>query len=157
MFFAYLYVWLSQFSRINLPLYHIIYKAIICTKKVFSGESYGTYGYNKQDKFVFVGRSAFGTFAWGRNISEHKAWISTDTHFKIMKKTVFMLFKKESSESDSLSQFQTFSTALAATVGTGSVVGVGECIRIGGAGSVFWMWVSAFSEWGLLTAKTIWE
>ena len=31
---------------------------------------------------------------------------------KIMKKTVFMLFKKESSESDSLSQFQTFSTAL---------------------------------------------
>ena len=45
---------------------------------------------------------------------------------KIMKKTVFMLFKKESSESDSLSQFQTFSTALAATVGTGSVVGVGN-------------------------------
>lgn len=76
---------------------------------------------------------------------------------KIMKETVFTLFKKENSESDSLSQFQTFSTALAATVGTGSVVGVGECIRIGGAGSVFWMWVSAFLEWGLLTAKTIWE
>ena len=68
---------------------------------------------------------------------------------KIMKKTVFMLFKKESSESDSLSQFQTFSTALAATVGTGSVVGVGECIKIGGAGSVFWMWVSAFFGMGL--------
>ena len=49
---------------------------------MFSGESYGTYGYIKQDKFVFVGRSAFDTFAWGRNISEHKAWISTDTHFK---------------------------------------------------------------------------
>ena len=32
--------------------------------------------------FVFVGRFAFDTFAWGRNISEHKAWISTDTHFK---------------------------------------------------------------------------
>ena len=49
---------------------------------------------------------------------------------KIMKKTVFMLFKKESSESDSLSQFQTFSTALAATVGTGSV---GVCIFRNGA------------------------
>ena len=49
---------------------------------------------------------------------------------KIMKKTVFTLFKKESSESDSLSQFQTFSTALAATVGTGSVVGVGECLSL---------------------------
>ena len=68
---------------------------------------------------------------------------------KIMKKTVFTLFKKESSKSSSLSQFQTFSTALAATVGTGSVVGVGECIRIGGVGSVFWMWVSAFFGMGL--------
>ena len=66
---------------------------------------------------------------------------------KIMKKTVFTLFKKESSESDSLSQFQTFSTALAATVGTGSVVGVGYS----GCGCLH------FSEWGLLTAKTIWE
>ena len=76
-----MYGYLSFQELISL-LYHIIYKAIICTKKVFSGESYGTYGYNKQDKFVFVGRSAFDTFAWGRNISEHKAWISTDTHFK---------------------------------------------------------------------------
>ena len=76
-----MYGYLSFQELISL-LYHIIYKAIICTKKVFSGESYGTYGYNKQDKFVFVGRSAFGTFAWRRNISEHKAWISTDTHFK---------------------------------------------------------------------------
>ena len=76
-----MYGYLSFQELISL-LYHIIYKAIICTKKVFSGESYGTYGYNKLDKFVFVGRSAFDTFAWGRNISEHKAWISTDTHFK---------------------------------------------------------------------------
>ena len=76
-----MYGYLSFQELISL-LYHIIYKAIICTKKVFSGESYGTYGYIKQDKFVFVGRSAFDTFAWGRNISEHKAWISTDTHFK---------------------------------------------------------------------------
>lgn len=76
---------------------------------------------------------------------------------KIMKKTVFTLFKKESSESDSLSQFQTFSTALAATVGTGSVVGVGECIRIGAQARYSGCGCLHFSEWGLLTAKTIWE
>uniref|UniRef100_UPI0040286B6E hypothetical protein n=1 Tax=Ruminococcus bicirculans (ex Wegman et al. 2014) TaxID=1160721 RepID=UPI0040286B6E len=63
-----MYGYLSFQELISL-LYHIIYKAIICTKKVFSGESYGTYGYNKQDKFVVEGRSAFDTFAWGRNIS----------------------------------------------------------------------------------------
>lgn len=36
------------------------------------------------------------------------------------------------------------STALAATVGTGSVTGVATALAIGGAGSVFWLWVSAF-------------
>lgn len=76
-----MYGYLSFQELISL-LYHIIYKAIICTKKLFSGESYGTYGYNKQDKFAFMGRSAFDAFAWGRDISEHKAWISADTHYK---------------------------------------------------------------------------
>lgn len=36
------------------------------------------------------------------------------------------------------------STALAATVGTGSVVGVASAIKFGGPGAVFWLWVSAF-------------
>lgn len=35
-------------------------------------------------------------------------------------------------------------TSLSATVGTGSVVGVATAITLGGAGAVFWMWVSAF-------------
>ena len=34
-------------------------------------------------------------------------------------------------------------TALAATVGTGNIAGVAGAIAIGGAGAVFWMWVSA--------------
>ncbi len=35
-------------------------------------------------------------------------------------------------------------TALGATVGTGNIVGVASAIAIGGAGSIFWMWVGAF-------------
>lgn len=35
-------------------------------------------------------------------------------------------------------------TSLAATVGTGSVIGVATAITLGGAGAVFWLWVSAF-------------
>ena len=35
-------------------------------------------------------------------------------------------------------------TALAGTVGTGNIAGVTGAIFIGGPGSVFWMWVSAF-------------
>ena len=36
------------------------------------------------------------------------------------------------------------STALASTIGTGSIAGVATAIFYGGPGAVFWMWVSAF-------------
>ena len=44
----------------------------------------------------------------------------------------------------SISQFQSLCTALAATVGTGNIVGVAGAIIFGGPGAVFWMWVMAF-------------
>lgn len=42
-----------------------------------------------------------------------------------------------------LTQFQALSTALASTIGTGSIAGVATAIYFGGPGAVFWMWVSA--------------
>ena len=39
----------------------------------------------------------------------------------------------------SISQFQSLCTALAATVGTGNIVGVAGAILVGGPGAVFWM------------------
>ena len=39
------------------------------------------------------------------------------------------------------SSFQALCTALAATVGTGNLVGVAGAICIGGPGSIFWMWI----------------
>ena len=44
----------------------------------------------------------------------------------------------------SISQFQSLCTALAATVGTGNIVGVAGAIIFGGPGAVFWMWAMAF-------------
>ena len=44
----------------------------------------------------------------------------------------------------SISQFQSLCTALAATVGTGNIVGVAGAIAVGGPGAVFWMWLIAF-------------
>ena len=44
----------------------------------------------------------------------------------------------------SISQFQSLCTALAATVGTGNIVGVAGAILVGRPGAVFWMWVMAF-------------
>ena len=44
---------------------------------------------------------------------------------------------------EGISPFQALCTALAATVGTGNLAGVAGAIAIGGAGAIFWMWVSA--------------
>ena len=44
---------------------------------------------------------------------------------------------------DGVSSFQALCTALAATVGTGNLVGVAGAIALGGPGSIFWMWVCA--------------
>jgi len=42
-----------------------------------------------------------------------------------------------------ISHFQALMTALAATIGIGSIAGVATAIAIGGLGSIFWMWVAA--------------
>ena len=64
----------------------------------------------------------------------------------IFKNTVGSLFKRKGKNKNdgSVSQFAAISTALAATIGTGNIAGVATAITIGGAGSIFWMWVSAF-------------
>lgn len=41
-----------------------------------------------------------------------------------------------------ISNYQALTTALAATVGVGNIVGVATAISIGGPGSLFWMWVT---------------
>jgi len=56
---------------------------------------------------------------------------------------------RTTSEKKAISQFQALSTALAATIGTGNIVGVATAIASGGPGAVFWMWVSAF--FGMMT------
>lgn len=53
------------------------------------------------------------------------------------------IFEKEEGEGD-VSAFASLCTALAATIGTGSIVGVATALRAGGPGALFWMWVSAF-------------
>ena len=48
------------------------------------------------------------------------------------------------SQESGMSSFQAFSTAVAAQVGTGNIVGASGAILIGGPGTIFWMWVIAF-------------
>lgn len=70
-----------------------------------------------------------------------------------MKNTILAVFRDKSvvrtGDHKAISQFQALATALAATVGTGNIVGVATAIAAGGAGAIFWMWVSAF--FGMMT------
>jgi len=61
-----------------------------------------------------------------------------------LKTTLGSLFITKKGQEEGLTQFQAISTALAATIGTGSIAGVATAIFFGGPGAVFWMWVSAF-------------
>ncbi len=63
----------------------------------------------------------------------------------MMKKTILGVFSKNQHEKDGsgVSSFQAVATAMAGTIGTGSITGLATAICSGGPGAVFWMWVSA--------------
>ena len=54
----------------------------------------------------------------------------------------------------SVSSFQTSCTALAATIGTGNIVGVATALTAGGHGAVFWLWISALIGMATAYAET---
>ena len=59
-----------------------------------------------------------------------------------LRRTVFSGVRRERS-AEGVTPFQAMSSALAATLGTGNIAGVAAALASGGAGAVFWMWVSA--------------
>jgi AGCS family alanine or glycine:cation symporter len=67
--------------------------------------------------------------------------------------------KKDKSAAGDVSQFGALATALAATIGTGNIIGVATAIALGGPGAVLWCWLTGvfgiatkYSE-GLLAIK----
>lgn len=51
--------------------------------------------------------------------------------------------QRQNSEGD-ISHFESLMTSLAGAIGTGTIVGVATAIAVGGLGSMFWMWLTAF-------------
>ena len=59
------------------------------------------------------------------------------------KQTIGSIREDEDGDKGDVTRFQTACTALAATIGTGNIVGVATALTAGGPGAIFWMWVSA--------------
>lgn len=55
-----------------------------------------------------------------------------------------LIFSAKSNGEGDVSSFKALCVALAATVGTGNIVGVATAVKVGGPGAVFWMWMAAF-------------
>lgn len=65
------------------------------------------------------------------------------------------MLKPQKGQKNGVSSYQALCTALAATVGTGNIVGVAGAITLGGPGAVFWMWICAFFGMILKCAEAV--
>jgi len=65
---------------------------------------------------------------------------------KFIQKYVFLGVKlsvsKDKTGTGDVSQFGALTTALAATIGTGNIVGVATAVSLGGPGAVLWLWLT---------------
>lgn len=95
------------------------------------------------------------SFVWGKwmialllfsgvYLSFKTGFIQISKFSYMLKNTLGSVFKKKDKPSGGITPFQAVSTALAGTIGTGSIAGIATAITLGGPGAVFWMWVSAF-------------
>ncbi|MCX5715288.1 MAG: alanine:cation symporter family protein, partial [Candidatus Omnitrophica bacterium] len=50
-------------------------------------------------------------------------------------------FRRREHAAGDISHFSALMTALAATIGTGNIVGVASAVALGGPGAVLWMWL----------------
>jgi AGCS family alanine or glycine:cation symporter len=75
--------------------------------------------------------------------------------FPALKKMIVDIVKKKEVEEGKMSPFQALSTAVAAQVGTGNIVGVATAIASGGPGAAFWMIVSAFFGMATIFSESV--
>jgi AGCS family alanine or glycine:cation symporter len=57
-------------------------------------------------------------------------------------KAIRLSVKRDSDGTGDVSQFGSLATALAATIGTGNIIGVATAIALGGPGAVLWCWLT---------------
>lgn len=63
--------------------------------------------------------------------------------------------KKMEKHHDGITPFQALATALGGSIGTANIAGVAGAIAIGGAGTIFWMWVAALFGMGVKYSEIV--
>ena len=94
--------------------------------------------------------SAIDSFIWGAPLlillSGTGLYLTLRLGFiqvRYLPRALGYLFKKDKGGKGDVSSFAALCTALAATIGTGNIVGVATAVQAGGPGAIFWMWLVA--------------
>lgn len=105
------------------------------------------------DSFIKL-NSELSNFLWGYPmiislffggiylVYKSRFWVYKN-FFYIFSQTFGKISSNKDTNESSISPFQAVSTALAGTIGAGSIIGVSTAIEFGGPGSIFWMWLAA--------------
>lgn len=104
--------------------------------------------------FLIEANRAANAFIWGVPamvaIVGVGLWITVRTRFvqfsrfgTAMRQTLGKVFARQGAAHGAISPFHAVCTALAGTVGTGSIAGVAGAVALGGPGAVFWMWCAS--------------
>ena len=88
----------------------------------------------------------FNSYVWGVVLISLLLMTGALYTFKLrfIQFRMFPYFIKNVKKGGNNGQFRTICMSLGTAMGTGNITGVASAISIGGAGAVFWMWISAF-------------
>lgn len=96
------------------------------------------------------------SFIWGTGLITlillTGAIFTVKTKFVQLRMFPFIFHKLRQSKSKR-SQFRVFCMSLGTAMGTGNITGVASAIKLGGAGAIFWMWISAFTGMSIVYAE----
>lgn len=124
------------------------FQNILVRHKIKGGYfAYGFYfTYCRYNERFFMGTSAFDPHCWNRYLFDFQAGFLQIRLLPYSLKLAFSRHQDKSSEGD-ISHFQALMTALAATVGTGNIVGVASAVIAGGRAPCFGCGSPPSSEW----------
>ena len=92
--------------------------------------------------------SALGSFLWGWPMIILLVGTHVFLTFKLrfpqrhLLKAIRLSFTKDKNTPGDVSQFGALATSLAATIGTGNIIGMATAVSLGGPGAVFWCWMT---------------
>lgn len=100
-------------------------------------------------KFIELAISTLSNWVWGPPMlillvgtGLYLTIILRGMQFRALPHALRLIWSKETTAEGDISHFAALTTALAATVGIGNIVGVATAISLGGPGAVFWMWMT---------------